>query len=303
MTTVSTVDVCVVGSLNLDLVARVERLPGPGETVLGHDFSEHPGGKGANQAVAAARAGARTSIIGAVGNDAAGRTLASVVSVEGVDVTGLMTVEAPTGRALIGVDDTGENSIMVVPGANAALTPQHIRSHAAHLRAARVVLMQLEIPVAVVEAVIGCVHPDTLVVLNPAPATPLPAHVLERIDVLIPNEHELNLLGGAAALVHAGVRRLLVTEGARGARLHHGVEHVERVEAWPVTPVDTTAAGDAFCGVFAAWLARGASWMDAADAAAAGGALATTQPGAIPSLPGEADVHALLAAGRLTSER
>lgn len=299
----STGDVCVVGSLNLDLVARVQRLPGPGETVLGHDFSEHPGGKGANQAVAAARAGARTSIIGAVGADAAGRTLTEVVTGESVDVSGLVTVHSTTGRALIGVDEAGENSIMVVPGANAALTPEHIRAHASQLRAARVVLMQLEVPVPVIEAVCDCVHPDTVVVLNPAPAAPLPANVLERLDVLIPNEHELNLLGGASALLRSGVRRLLVTEGARGARLHHANGQVERIDPWPVTPVDTTAAGDAFCGVFAAWLARGASWSEAAQAAAAAGALATTRPGAIPSLPAEADLRSLLSTGRITIGR
>lgn len=294
------IDVCVVGSLNLDLVARVGRLPAPGETVLGSHFAEHAGGKGANQAVAAARSGARTAMIGAVGDDAAGRTLVDVVASNGVDVTGIRFVAAPTGRAIIGVDDRGENSIMVVPGANAALTASDIDAFGELLRSARVVLMQLEVPLEVIEAVCRHVATDTIVVLNPAPAAEVPGAVLERLDVAIPNEHELATLGGEHTLFASGVKRIVVTEGSRGARLMTAPDAVERIDPWPVVPVDTTAAGDAFCGVFAAWLARGANWTDAAHAAAAAGALATTRPGAIPSLPTAGELTDLLARGRVT---
>jgi len=278
-------DVCVVGSLNLDLVASVQRLPGPGETVLGTDYQEHPGGKGANQAVAAARAGARTAMVGAVGDDPAGHRLRTVLEHEGIDTTAVRTVDRPTGRALIGVDRSGENSIMVVPGANAALTVDHVQGAAAMLRSSRVVLMQLEVPLAVIAAVCEVVESTTICVLNPAPAAQVPDDVLRRLDVLVPNEHEIAVLGGTEALIEAGVRRLLVTEGARGARLRLPDGTWHPVAPWPVEPVDTTAAGDAFCGVFAAYLASGHDWVAAAHAAAVGGALATTRPGAIPSLP------------------
>jgi len=291
-------EVCVLGSLNLDLVARVARLPGPGETVLGTDFQEHPGGKGANQAVAAARAGARVAMIGAVGDDDAGRRLRGVIETEGIDVHALATVDAPTGRALIGVDDRGENSIMVVPGANGALTPDMVRNASGVLRGARVLLMQLEVPMDVIEVACELADPDTVVVLNPAPAAVLPTSVLQRVDVLIPNEHELALLGGVSQVFATGLTRLLVTQGARGALLVDASGHSERIDPWPVTPVDTTAAGDAFCGVFAASLAQGRSWSDAARRAGVGGALATTRPGALASLPHEHELQ-----GAISGER
>jgi ribokinase len=171
--TTSFAHVCVIGSLNLDLVANVERLPGPGETVLGRDYQEHPGGKGANQAVAAARAGARTVMIGAVGDDDAGRRLRGVIEAEGIVADAIATVDAPTGRALIGVDDRGENLIMVVPGANGVLTPDMVRHAAPALRGAHVLLMQLEVPLEVIEEACRLADPSTLVVLNPAPAAML----------------------------------------------------------------------------------------------------------------------------------
>jgi ribokinase len=290
-------EVCVIGSLNLDLVARVERLPKPGETVLGSDYQEHPGGKGANQAVAAARAGARTAMVGAVGSDEAGRQLRTVLADEGIDTSALVTAAAPTGRALIGVDPLGENSIMVVPGANGSLDTRVAASVGPWLRSARVVLMQLEIPLDVIAAVCAELGPDTLCVVNPAPAAVLPPEVLRRVDVLVPNEHELTVLGGVDALVEAGVNGLLITEGARGARLREPDGSWHRIEPWSVTPIDTTAAGDAFCGVFAAYLARGVDRLQAARAAAIGGALATTVAGAVPSLPRAAQIEAAITTG------
>jgi ribokinase len=209
-------DVVVVGSANMDLVARVVRLPHPGETVSAHDYFEACGGKGANQAIASARAGARTAFIGAVGSDAAGDTLRSAFIGDAVDVSMLATVREPTGRALIGVSDDAENLIIVVPGANHALSVDHIDAAAALLANAKVVLVQLEVRLAVVQRAVELAGRDTIVVLNPAPASELPDDVLRHVDVITPNEHEVALLGGAAALVARGVANVVVTQGAWG---------------------------------------------------------------------------------------
>jgi ribokinase len=154
--------------------------------------------------------------------------------------------------------------------------------------------MQLEVPLDVIEAACQLADPTTIVVLNPAPAAVLPSRVLHRVDVLIPNEHELAQLGGAQQVLAAGVTRLLVTEGARGALLLDALGHSERIRPWPVTPVDTTAAGDAFCGVFAASLSKGRTWSEAAQRGALGGALATTRPGAIASLPYDHELQGII---------
>jgi ribokinase len=289
--------VCVVGSANLDLVVGVDRLPAPGETVLGHEFAEHPGGKGLNQAVAAARAGAAVAFVGAVGVDDAGERLRQVMAAEGIDTRAVATVEVPTGRAVIGVDAEGENSIVVVPGANGCLGADLSPVALEVLAAADVVLAQLEIPMAVVEAALSAA-PQAVTILNPAPAGSIPMSVLRRCTVVVPNEHELGLLGGVEALRAGGVPTVVVTQGRRGASLHddrYGVEH--RVEPFTVTAVDTTAAGDAFCGVLAARLAEGADLLEALRWAAAAGALATTTAGAVASLPSRSEVARLLSAG------
>ncbi|MDP4929456.1 MAG: ribokinase, partial [Ilumatobacteraceae bacterium] len=280
-------DVVVVGSANMDLVARVVRLPHPGETVSAHDYFEACGGKGANQAIAAARAGARTAFIGAVGSDAAGDTLRSAFIGDAVDVSMLATVREPTGRALIGVSDDAENLIIVVPGANHALSVDHIDAAAALLANAKVVLVQLEVRLAVVQRAVELAGHDTIVVLNPAPASELPDDVLRHVDVITPNEHEVALLGGAAALVARGVANVVVTQGARGALLVTR-DGETRIEPFAVTPVDTTGAGDAFCGVLSARLAVAGGLAGlplALRAAAVAGALATRTAGAVPSLP------------------
>ena len=181
-------DVVVIGSANLDLVARTARLPGPGETVTGRDYMEACGGKGVNQAIAAARAGARVAFVGAVGRDHAGEVLRAALVADGVDVAHLATLDAPTGRALIGVADSGENSIIVVPGANHAIDAAHVAPARATIASARVVLAQLEVPLAVVEAAMAAAAPDATRVLNPAPAAPLPASLLARLDLITPNE-------------------------------------------------------------------------------------------------------------------
>lgn len=285
-------DVVVVGSLNLDLVARATRLPGPGETVNGSTFAEVPGGKGLNQAVAAARAGARVAMVGAVGDDNAGDVLRDVLATDGIDADGLSVVTGvPTGRALIGVDDAAENSIIVVPGANA-----HVAL--GELPASTVVVAQLEIdPGVVADAFRAAKAAGATTVLNPAPAENVTDEVLALCDIVIPNEHELEVLGGTDRLVGLGVSTLVVTLGAAGADLIEAGREPVRIEPFSVQPVDTTGAGDAFCGALSARLAAGDPLADALTFAAANGALATTVAGAVPSLP-TADRTRALVEGR-----
>ena len=286
-------DVCVVGSANQDLVATTDRLPGPGETVLGFTYAEHAGGKGLNQVVAASRAGARCAFVGAVGNDDAGRQLVATLDTESIDRSALRTFEnMPTGRALIGVSAEAENSIIVVPGANGALTADDVIEMAG---SARVLLVQLEVPVPVVHAaLLAAREAGAITILNPAPATSLSGGMLALCDVVIPNEHEAELLGGSAHLLALGARAVVITMGSRGARLCTPDGNGIAVAAFAVDAVDTTAAGDAFCGAFAAALSRGAELVDALRFAAAAGALATTRAGAVPSLPTLAEIEALI---------
>jgi ribokinase len=301
MTSDHAFDVVVVGSANLDLVALAKRLPHPGETVSAHGYFEACGGKGANQAIAASRAGARTAFVGAVGRDAAGDTLRASFGEDHVDVTHLATVNDPTGRALIGVSDDAENLIIVVPGANHALSAAHIDAATSAIATAKVLLLQLEIRLDVVQRAIERAGENTIVVLNPAPAAALPDSVLQHVDVITPNEHEVELLGGVAALLAHGVDSVVVTEGARGARLINASGET-RIAPYPVTPVDTTGAGDAFCGALAARLACDgglAVLPQALQAAAVAGALSTQVQGAVPSLPRWTDIaKALAGAGR-----
>jgi ribokinase len=287
-------DVCVVGSANVDLVATTDRLPAPGETVLGSSYAEHAGGKGLNQAVAAARAGARTTFVAAIGDDDAGRQLLAVMDADHIDRAALvMRPGTPTGRALIGVSAAGENSIIVVPGANAELTPDAV---AEAVRRARVLLVQLEVPVATVYAALATARESgVLTILNPAPARELDADLLALCDVVIPNEHEVELLGGARRILELGARAVVITLGARGAMLCTAEDDDVVVPAFAVHAVDTTAAGDAFCGAFAAAMAAGdVPMLHALRYAAAAGALATTRAGAVPSLPTRDAIQALL---------
>ncbi len=283
-------DVCVVGSANLDLVATTDRLPAPGETVLGSEYAEHPGGKGLNQAVAAARSGARVSFVGAVGDDAAGAELRVVVADEGIDATLLAEVRAPTGRALILVDRSGENSIVVVPGANAHVTMP------SQLPECEVVLVQREIPPQVVlAALITARQRGATTVLNPAPAASIDIEVLGHCDVVVPNEHEIVDLGGPQALLAAGCRAVVVTKGGDGVDVYTADASPLHLPAFAVDVVDTTGAGDAFCGSLAARLAAGDELPTAVRWASAAGALATTVRGAVPAQPHRAAILALLA--------
>jgi ribokinase len=281
-------DVIVIGSLNLDLVATASRFPGPGETVHGSTFDEIPGGKGLNQAVAAARAGASVAFVGAVGDDPAGERLRDVVRAEGIDDTALAALgSTPSGRALITVDDRGENSIVVVGGANKQVEPGELAS-------ARVVLAQLETNLdAVVDGLRAARAAGAITILNPAPADQAPDDVLALCDVIVPNEHELDLLGGIDALRARTGADVVVTRGAAGADVvtASGTAHVD---AFAVVPRDTTGAGDAFCGALAARLAAGDELTAAVRVAAAAGALATTRSGAVPSLPTRAEIDTLL---------
>ena len=283
-------DVCVVGSANLDLVATADRLPLPGETVLGRSYHEHPGGKGLNQAVAAARAGASTSFVAAIGDDMAADTLVAVMDGDGIRRDFVSRHAGwPTGRALIGVSGSGENSIIVVPGANHLLD-------VTDLPAARVVLAQLEVPLpAIVAAFTIARSRGALTVLNPAPAAPLSNELLALCDVVVPNEHEVELLGGVAAVLAAGVGAVVVTRGAAGADLHTP-DGLRVVAPYLVTPLDTTGAGDTFCGAMCARLAARDELSAALDYAAAAAALSTTRPGAVPSIPTHAETDQFIQA-------
>jgi ribokinase len=283
-------DVCVVGSANLDLVATAAVLPLPGETVLGRTYDEYPGGKGLNQAIAAARAGASTAFVSAVGDDAAGVALGNVITNDGIDREHVAVVAGtPTGRALIGVSDNGENSIIVVPGANATVA-------VTSLPAARVVLAQLEVPLHAVRHAFSLARAaGATTVLNPAPAQRLDESLLSLCDIVIPNEHEAELLGGIVALTAAGARAVIITRGARGATLYIGRD-VREIAPFRVTPIDTTGAGDTFCGSLCARLAAGDALPDALNYASAAAALATTRAGAVPSIPLAAEVDAFITA-------
>ena len=278
--------VLVLGSANLDLVVTSERHPEPGETLIGGDYSEHPGGKGLNQAVASARAGATTRFVAAVGADSAGDVLLGVADDAEIDTNGVVTVNRPTGRALIVVSASGENSIVVVPGAN-TLCPT------ASAIDTDVLVAQLEVPIEVVtSSFVAARDAGAITVLNPAPATPLPPELLAVVDVIVPNEHEVDLLGGVDALLASGVGAVVVTLGERGARVHTE-GRVTQVDSLAVDAVDTTGAGDTFTGYLAAGLSEGLNLVTAATRGCAAGALAATRAGAVPSIPSRAEVDAV----------
>ncbi|MGY5883958.1 ribokinase [Modestobacter lacusdianchii] len=295
--------VTVVGSLNEDVVVTVDRLPGRGETVVGSGVAVLPGGKGANQAAAAGRLGTGVHMVGRVGDDpAAGRQLAALADCR-VNVGRVhRTPGAPTGTATIPVEaDGGENLIVVVPGANAELTPADVDVESVHR--AGVLLLQLETPLATVQAAATATRGT--VVLNPAPPQPLPAELLARVDVLVPNEPELRRLAGApdgdlTLPDLAGLARglaatdVVVTLGARGALVVPGAGPALLQAPPPVRPVDTTGAGDCFCGALSSALDRGEALADAVRYAVTAAALSTTGAGARGALPDDDAVRALL---------
>jgi len=291
-------EIVVVGSLNMDLIVRAPRFPAPGETVIGTDFGTALGGKGANQAVAAARLGGNVGMVGMIGDDGYGKAHLQALSDEGIDVAFVgVTREAHTGVALIVVDDSGQNSIVVSPGANHVLSARDIRRAEPMLKQASMLVLQLEILQAPVrEAIEIAWKAGVPVILNPAPAHKLGEDILSMVDYLILNETEAATMAGmevngiddaheaAMRLRGSGAENVVVTMGARGAYVV-GDGASFHVPAFEVNPVDTTAAGDAFVGGFAVAVFSGMSLRDAARFASAAGALATTKFGAQPSLP------------------
>ena len=300
--------VVVVGSTNTDMTVRVPRIPAPGETAGGRDFRVSGGGKGANQAVAAARAGATVEFLTAVGDDELGAQALASLGAEGIDLGLAQRVPGPSGVALIVVDDAGENAIAVAAGANEELRPAHVQPIADRLAPGDVLLLQLEIPMAAVLAAATLAHArGARVVLNPAPAPDegLPDALLQAVTVLAPNEHEAGQITGvrvddamgpaqAAALFHGrGVRHVLITLGARGVYVSSDGRS-RLLPAVPVTPIDTTAAGDVFCGALAVALTEGQSIETAARFAVAAAAISVTRSGAQASAPRRAEIDALL---------
>ena len=281
-------DVVVVGSCNLDLVSTTTHLPSPGETLRAVAYAEHAGGKGLNQAVACARMGARVAFIGCVGNDSAGTMLRDFLNSEGIDTSQLVTVHVPTGRAFITVDALGENTIVIVAGANA-----HVGKTAITVPSSKVLLTQLEIPLDVVTQVFAKAQ-NAITVLNPAPAAEIPIELLSLCDYAVPNKTESAALGGTQFLLGAGVTTVITTLGERGAEISNATS-MTPIAPYKVDAIDTVGAGDAFVGALGAELARGENIEHAARIASIAGALATTVHGAVPSLPTRAAVMSLYA--------
>ncbi len=299
--------IVVVGSFNMDLVVRMPAIPRPGETLLGGVFATFPGGKGANQAVAAARLGGEVTMIGQVGNDAFGQQLLSVAQREGIDTRFVgIDSETTTGVALITVDAQAQNSIAVASGANFTLSAADVAAAFAELTPFDLLVMPLETPMETILTGAELAHKaGARVVLNPAPAQHLSPGLLKNVDVLIPNEHEAAMMSGieihslaeahqaAARLLASGPGSVIVTMGNQGALIAQRADAniiYTHIPAFQVQPVDTTAAGDGFVGGIAVALGEGRSLVDAARFASAAAAISVTRRGAQPSLPTRAEV-------------
>lgn len=303
-----TAKITVVGSLNMDLVVRTPRIPAPGETIIGRDFHVIPGGKGANQAIAAARLGASVTMIGRLGQDDFATALRDNLTAAQIDHSYLSTdSDAATGVALIEVDDAAQNSIVVASGANMGLTPGHVEAAAEAITQADVLLLQLEVPMeTVIRAAEIARANEVTVILNPAPAQSMPKKLMALVDILVPNESEAAHLTGlpvtaqaeietaANRLLTMGAKILILTLGEQGALLAEQTGLVHE-PAFSITPVDTTAAGDAFIGGLAVALAEGVSLRECVRWGNAAGALATMKFGAQTSLPSRAALMARLA--------
>jgi ribokinase len=311
--------VVVVGSLNIDLAAFCERLPSPGETLLAQRLQRNAGGKGLNQAIAAARAGVEVALVGIVGDDGDGVAVVREAKAAGVDVAGVGRAEGtPTGCALITVDGRGEDTIVVAAGANATLSEASVEAVESTIAAADVVVTQLEIPLATVWAtLLAARRHQTVTILNASPTPPdvasdaIPPGVYSTVDVLVGNYAEVCGLaasldpgsGGdgdsaAVTLLDSGVGAVVVTRGERGATWIDANRAVHHADRFSVDAIDGTAAGDAFCGTLAASLAEGRSITESLRRSSAAGALAATVRGAVPSLPYRAAVDELLASAR-----
>lgn len=296
--------IVVIGSINLDLIATVDRLPSPGETVPGNRFATSPGGKGANQALAARRAGADVKMIGAVGNDAFAGEALTLLTEAGVDLSQVRQTPTPTGIAMILVGGSGENVIAVVPGSNGDVAPQDVARAA--LQAGDHVLLQLEIPLDSVSGALRAARSTGAVsILNTAPFHADAAPLLEQADIVVANETEFALYAKVLALAGDDRERqmrtfydrtgriIVVTLGAEGV-VAAGVDGLVKAAGLVIDPVDTVGAGDTFCGYLAAALHEGLALPDALRRAAAAGSLACLKPGAQPSIPTAAEVDAAL---------
>lgn len=297
--------IAVIGSLNLDMVVYTGRIPRPGETVMGRRFKQVPGGKGGNQADAAAKLGAEVFMIGCVGDDAMGLLLKNSLEADGVNVDSvLVSKAAATGIAAIIVEDSGNNAITVAPGANFELSVQDIEALSPVIKRAKVVLLQLEVPI---ETVRGALkkgkQAGSITILNPAPAAELDEEIYGYTDILTPNETELEFLTGKKTetleqvetagrlLVDRGVKEIIVTLGQKGC-MHMNKAGMKHYEAYKVRPVDTTAAGDGFNGALAVAIDRGETIGAAIDFAMKVGAMTVTKEGAQTSLPLKKQVEA-----------
>lgn len=297
--------ITVIGSINLDLIASVSRLPRPGETVPGDGFATAPGGKGANQALAARRAGADVRMVGAVGNDAFADQATALLKADGVDLSLVRTAQTPTGIAVILVEKAGENVIAVIPGGNGTVGARDVEGTAPG--SGEHVLLQLEVPLEAVSAALDAARKGGAVsVLNTAPFHEAAAAFLERADYLVANETEFDLYAQALALAGADRearmrafaaatgRIIVVTLGGDGV-VAATPDGFFRAQGLTITPVDTVGAGDTFCGYFAAALEAGEDLSTALRRAAVAGSLACLKPGAQPSIPTRAEVDAALA--------
>jgi ribokinase len=298
--------IVVVGSSNTDMIVKLDRIPKPGETRLGGEFITAAGGKGANQAVAAARAGGAVTLVARVGRDMFGERAVAGLAENGVNVDHLQYDKCPSGVALIFVAKDGENSIAVASGANAKLSPVDVRKAKSAFTKAHVVMMQLESPLETVQAAADLAAArGALVILNPAPARPLPDKLLKKVTILTPNESEVELLTGvvvksdascaraAEILRRKGVETVIITLGANGAFVA-SPESQQRVAGFKAKAIDTTAAGDVFNGALAVALAEGSPLIAAVRFANAAGALSVTRIGAQPSAPTRPEIENLL---------
>lgn len=300
-------DIVVIGSLNMDMVVRTNRSPDAGETLIGQAFALSPGGKGANQAVAAARLGAEVSMIGRVGKDTFGSEMLEIIRNEGIHIEHISVSEhEATGVASIVIEEDGENRIIVVPGANIELTVEDIQALEAVISQAKIIVLQLEMDLAMSEQAIAIAHRKGIpVILNPAPARVLKDEMLAQVSYLTPNETEAGILSGmtvdsaetaeqaARILLQKGVQNVIVTLGSKGALIVNA-EGAKAVPGFPVKAVDTVAAGDSFNGALAQQLVIGKTLEEAVSFANAVGALAVGKEGAIPSLPQLSEVEQFL---------
>lgn len=297
-------NIVVIGSSNTDMVVMTTHFPAPGETILGGEFLMNAGGKGANQAVAAARSGGEVAFIGKVGNDIFGKTSIGNIKKEGIDVSGISTDPgAASGVAQIIVDKKGENSIVVAPGANQKLNREDIDNADDQIRQADILLMQLEIPVDTILYAAKKAHKlGKKVILNPAPATPLPDELFECLYMITPNESETEMLTGikvtdqlsadeaAKALKNRGVKNVIITMGSKGAYVYTD-ELKQIVAGFKVEAVDTTAAGDCFNGALAVGLGRGMDMIGSVRYANRAASIAVTRAGAQVSLPNRKEIE------------